>query len=69
MLLYFVFAVTGHYTTPEFLGKPEGDAEAHLLKTNEWMNAYHFLENLKVQRFCLTLVEEARLWYESLQPI
>ena len=33
------------------------------------MNAHHFLECIKVQRFCLTLVEEARLWYQSLEPI
>ena len=33
------------------------------------MNAHHFLEGIKVQRFCLTLVGEARLWYESLTPI
>ena len=33
------------------------------------MNAHQFLENIKFQRFCLTLVGEARLWYESLQPI
>ena len=52
---------------PEFSGKPEEDAESHLLRTNDWMNAHHFLEHIKVQRFCLTLVV-ARLWYESLQP-
>ena len=40
---------------PEFAGKPEEDAEAHLLHTN-----------VKVQRFCLTLLGEARLWYETL---
>ena len=33
------------------------------------MNTHAFLEGVKVQRFCLTLVEEARLWYESLRPI
>ena len=33
------------------------------------MNAHHFLEGVKVNRFCFTLVGEARLWYESLQPI
>ena len=33
------------------------------------MNAYHFLEDIKVQRFCLALVGEARLWHESLTPI
>ena len=53
---------------PEFSGKPE-DAEVHLLKTNDWMNAHYFLENIKIQRFCVTLVGEARLWYESLTPI
>ena len=45
---------------PEFSGKLE-DAEAHLLQTNNWMNAHHFLEGIKVNRFCLTLVGEARL--------
>ena len=33
------------------------------------MNAHHFPENIKVQRFCLTLVGEARLWYEPLTHI
>ena len=33
------------------------------------MNAHHVLEGINVKRFCLTLVGEARLWYESLQPI
>ena len=32
------------------------------------MNAHHFAEGVKVQRFCLTLLE-ARLWYQSLEPI
>ena len=46
---------------PEFSGKPEEDAEAHLLHSNDWMNAHHFDENIKVQRFYLTLLGEARL--------
>ena len=33
------------------------------------MNAHHFLEGIKVDRFCLTLVGEAMLWCESLQPM
>ena len=33
------------------------------------MNAHHFIEGVKVQRFCLTLLGEARVWYHSLQPI
>ena len=43
--------------------------EAHLFHTNDWMNTHNFPENVKVQRFCLTLVGEARLWYESLTLI
>ena len=50
---------------PEFSGKPEEDAEAHLLQTNNWMNAHYFLEGIKVNSFCLTLVGEAILRYES----
>ena len=53
---------------PEFSGKPE-DAEAHLLHSNDWMNAHCFEEEVKVQRFCLTLLGEARLWFQSLEPL
>ena len=48
---------------PKFSGKPEGDAEAHLLCSNDWMNAHHFVNGIKVQRFHLTLLGEARLWF------
>ena len=41
----------------------------HLLKTNDWMETHNFPEDAKVRRFCLTLIGEARLWYESLRPI
>ena len=41
----------------------------HLLRTNDWMETHNFPEDVKVQRFCLTLTGEVRLWYESLQPI
>ena len=57
------------YFKPEFPGKPDVDAEAHLLCTNDWMNAHHFIEGVKVQRFCLTMLGEAQLWYQSLEPI
>ena len=33
------------------------------------MDNHEFLDQVKVQRFCLTLIGEARLWYESLRPI
>ena len=45
---------------PEFLGKPDKDAEVHLLHSNDWMNAHHFVNGVKVQIFCLTLLGEAR---------
>ena len=33
------------------------------------MEAHHFDEDIKVQRFCLTLLGEERLWYQSLEPL
>ena len=54
---------------PEFSVKPDEDVESHLLCTNDWMTTYHFVEGVKTQRFCLTLLGEARLWYHSLEPI
>ena len=33
------------------------------------MNDHHFDEDIKVQRFCLTLLGEAGLWYQSLEPL
>ena len=45
------------------------DAEAYLLRTNNWMDTHRFQEDDKVQRFCLMLTGEARLWYESLRLI
>ena len=50
---------------PEFAGNPIEDAEEHLLRTNDWMDTHAFQECVKVQCFCLTLVGETRLWYES----
>ena len=41
----------------------------HLLRTNDWMNTHDFPDDVKVQRFCLTLTGEARLWYALLEPI
>ena len=45
---------------PEFSGKPDEDAEVHLLCSNDWMNVHRFVDGVKVQRFCLTLLGEAR---------
>ena len=54
---------------PEFSGKPDEDVEVHLLRTNAWMTTHDFPEAVKVHRFCLTLVGEARNWYAMLQPL
>ena len=57
------------YFKPEFSGKAEEYTTAHLLKTNDWMEMHNFPNDTKVRRFCLTLIGEARLWYESLRTI
>ena len=57
------------YFKEEFSGKTEENAMAHLLKTNDCMETHNFPDDTKVRRFCLTLNEEARLWYESIRPI
>ena len=54
---------------PEFSGKPEEDAESHLLSTRDWMEAHNFPDEVNVRHFCLTMTGEARLWYESLAPL
>ena len=54
---------------PEFSGKPEEDVESHLLSTGDWMEAHNFPEGEKIRHFCITLIGEARLWYESLAPL
>ena len=54
------------YFKPEFSGKQEEDVEAHLLRTNDWMEMHNFPNGQKARRFCLTLMGEARLWYETL---
>ena len=54
---------------PEYSGKPEEDVEAHLLRTDDWMNTHDFPDAVKVQWFCLTLTGEARLWFALLEPI
>ena len=51
---------------PEFSGTPNEDAEAHLLRIEDWMTMHNFPEDQTVGRFCLTLTGEARLWYATL---
>ena len=33
---------------PEFSGKPDEDAELHLLHSNDWMNTHHCVDGVKV---------------------
>ena len=54
---------------PEYTDRPDEYVEAHLLGTNDWMDTHEFPEHVKVQRFCLTLVGEARLLYELIRLI
>ena len=54
------------YFKPEFAGKAQEDVEAHLFRTNEWMDTHNFPNDQKVRRFCLTLTSKARLWYETI---
>ena len=54
---------------PEFSGKPEEDAESHLLSTRDWMEAITSQKEIKLDVFCLILIGEARLWYELLAPL
>ena len=44
------------YFKPEFSGKPDDDAQAHLLCTNNWMIAHHFIEGVTDQRFLISTV-------------
>ena len=46
---------------PEFAGKPDEDAETHLLKINDFKDTHAFQEGVKVQYFCLALIGEVRL--------
>ena len=61
--------LNGSHFKPEFAGKPDEDEEAHLLRTNYWMDSHQFHKGVKVKHFCLILVGEATSWYKSLRPI
>ena len=57
------------YFKTEFAGKMDEDAEAHLLRTNDWMGMHNFPNDQKVRRFCLTLTGKARLWHETIKHV
>ena len=33
------------------------------------MNAHCYIDGVRVQRFCLTLLGKAKLWFQSLEPL
>ena len=57
------------YFKPEVAGKTDEDVEAHLLRTNDWMDMHNFPNHQKVKKFCLTLTGEARLCYETIRHV
>ena len=57
------------YSKPEVVGKMNEDAEAHLLRTPDWMGMHNFPNDQTVRRFCLTLTGKARLWYETIRHV
>ena len=61
--------LNGSHFKLKYSRKPDKDTEAHLLRTNDWIDTDGFQYHVKVQRFCLTLTGEARLWYGSLRLI
>ena len=46
-------ALNWSHFKPEFAGRPEEDVEAYLPCTNDWMLTHTFLDDIKVQRFCI----------------
>ena len=58
-----------HHNNPYCICHHDKDAEAHLCRTNDWMDTHRFQDNDKVQSVCLTLTGETQLWYKSLGPI
>ena len=51
---------------PIFKGLPGERPEAHLLRTNDWMDTYNILPVNKPANFKHTLDHLAREWYDSL---
>ena len=43
--------LNGPHFKPDFSGMPIEDAEAHLLRTNDWMNPHQFPEDIKFKDF------------------
>ena len=46
---------------PEFSGKPDEGAEAHMLCTNDWMNAHHFVEGVKSPKILFNTIRRSQI--------
>ena len=60
--------MTSSYFKPKFTGKQEEDAEAHLLRIVDWMDAQNFTADQQVRRFPLSLAGKTRLLYQTIHP-
>ena len=60
-------AMNWSYVKAKFSGKPQ-DPDAHILWVIDWMATHNFAPGQRVQRFLLTLADEARLWHQSIYP-
>ena len=54
------------YFKPDFFRKTQRRCGSTLTERNDWMTTHDFPEDQKVRRFCLTILGEAMLWYETL---
>ena len=57
-----------HVKSPIFSAKDE-DVESHFLCNHDWMNLQDIAEDVKCGRYCLTLGDDACLWYDSMTPL
>ena len=51
-----IVALNLSHFKPEFSGKPDEDAEAHLLHTNNWMTTHHFVEGVKSSKILFNTI-------------
>ena len=54
---------------PEFSGKPEEDVEAHLLCSNDWMNAHCFDEDRKSSKILSYIVRRSKIMVSFLRTL
>ena len=63
------YILTGQILNQNFQENQKRMQKCIYYAQNDWMEAHHFDTGIRVQRFCLTLLGKARLWYHSLEPL